>query len=149
MKTHELITLAEYISKIMSFYPNKTVDYALDDILNLLGNRENDKQALSSKKKHYIKDSYLNTDVSKKIINENNDELKKIHIDDLQGKTSVEIERMLLDESIFPTIESLKKLAAEVGIKSSSRQNRNILVMNILKTLERRKIDKTIIDKDK
>ncbi|MBD3719756.1 hypothetical protein M2I81_12270 [Klebsiella pneumoniae] len=40
MKTHELISLIEYISKIMAHYPNKSVEYALDDILNLLDARK-------------------------------------------------------------------------------------------------------------
>ena len=42
MKTHELISLAEYISKIMAHYPNKSVEYALDDILNLLETRNSE-----------------------------------------------------------------------------------------------------------
>lgn len=36
-----------------------------------------------------------------------------------------------------------------MGIRTSSRQNKGVLVMNISKTMERRKIDSTIKDKDK
>lgn len=50
MKTHELISLIEYISKIMAHYPNKSVEYALDDILNLLDARKNQPPSLKKTK---------------------------------------------------------------------------------------------------
>ncbi|AGT25763.1 hypothetical protein KPNIH5_26760 [Klebsiella pneumoniae subsp. pneumoniae KPNIH5] len=53
MKTHELISLIEYISKIMAHYPNKSVEYALDDILNLLDARKkNQPPSLKKNKVH-------------------------------------------------------------------------------------------------
>lgn len=42
MKTHELISLAECISKIMAYYPNKSVEYALNDVLSMLNKRSNE-----------------------------------------------------------------------------------------------------------
>lgn len=39
-------------------------------------------------------------------------------------------------------------MASNIGIKASSRQNKSILIMNISKTIERRRIDSVIKDKD-
>lgn len=139
MKTHELISLAEYISKIMAHYPNKTVEYALDDILNLLETRKNaplsvlkKEQSLQVQKKEKFPKRVRKTislqyalDKSSKSDNESNETLSNL------------------------PIEQLKKIASDIGIKTSSRQNKGILVMNISKTLERRRIDSTIQDKDK
>ena len=127
MKTHELISLIEYISKIMAHYPNKSVEYALDDILNLLDARKKKptpivKEKQSSqilKKEDYLKSS--------------KDMYSLRHIHNKSSKSDSEP----------------KKLANDIGIKTSSRQNKGILVMNITKTLERRRIDSTIKDKDK
>ena len=134
MKTHELISLIEYISKIMAHYPNKSVEYALDDILNLLDTRKKkptpivkEKQSSQTlKKEDYLKSSLR-------------------HIHNKSSKSDSEPNETLNDLSI----EQLKKLANDIGIKTSSRQNKGILVMNITKTLERRRIDSTIKDKDK
>lgn len=54
------------------------------------------------------------------------------------------------DESLndLPLVE-LKRMASEIGIRTSSRQTKAMLVMNISKTIERREIDSTIQDKDK
>ncbi|MDM9542050.1 hypothetical protein QU700_32615, partial [Klebsiella pneumoniae] len=67
------------------------------------------------------------------------------HIHNKSSKSDSEPNETLNDLSI----EQLKKLANDIGIKTSSRQNKGILVMNITKTLERRRIDSTIKDKDK
>ncbi|EDJ4744575.1 hypothetical protein GE731_19045, partial [Salmonella enterica] len=44
MKTHELISFADYIIKIMSYYPGKSVDFALDDILSLLEEKKSNEK---------------------------------------------------------------------------------------------------------
>lgn len=61
MKTHELISLIEYISKIMAHYPNKSVEYALDDILNLLDARKKTNPIVKEKQSSQIlkKEDYL------------------------------------------------------------------------------------------
>ncbi|OWG00862.1 hypothetical protein B4U22_26490 [Klebsiella pneumoniae] len=135
MKTHELISLIEYISKIMAHYPNKSVEYALDDILNFkkkptpIVKEKQSSQIL--KKEDYLKSS--------------KDMYSLRHIHNKSSKSDSEPNETLNDLSI----EQLKKLANDIGIKTSSRQNKGILVMNITKTLERRRIDSTIKDKDK
>lgn len=137
MKTHELISLFDYISKIMSHYPNKSVEYALDDILNLLEGRHGETPPVNKKESHIQK----NAKHSRKI---KNDFLQKYDFGE-NSESDNEPNESLND---LP-LEQLKKIATEMGIKISSRQNKGILVMNISKTMERRRIDSTIQDKDK
>ncbi|EJK27996.1 hypothetical protein KPNIH19_01390 [Klebsiella pneumoniae subsp. pneumoniae KPNIH19] len=139
MKTHELISLIEYISKIMAHYPNKSVEYALDDILNLLDARKKNQPPIVKEKQSsqiLKKEDYLKS---------SKDMYSLRHIHNKSSKSDSEPNETLNDLSI----EQLKKLANDIGIKTSSRQNKGILVMNITKTLERRRIDSTIKDKDK
>ncbi|MEX0557470.1 hypothetical protein [Raoultella terrigena] len=139
MKTHELISLAEYISKIMAHYPNKSVEYALDDILNLLDTRKKKPTSIIKEKQSsqiLKKEDYLKS---------SKDMYSLRHTHSKSSKSDSEPNETLTDLSI----EQLKKLANDMGIRTSSRQNKGILVMNITKTLERRRIDSTIKDKDK
>lgn len=136
MKTHELISLIEYISKIMAHYPNKSVEYALDDILNLLDAQKTNPIVKEKQSSQILKEDYLKS---------SKDMYSLRHIHNKSSKSDSEPNETLNDLSI----EQLKKLANDIGIKTSSRQNKGILVMNITKTLERRRIDSTIKDKDK
>ncbi|MGV3979624.1 hypothetical protein ACV8T2_07705 [Citrobacter freundii] len=139
MKTHELISLFDYISKIMSHYPNKSVEYALDDILNLLETR-NSETSLTNKKEPKTQ-TQINNRLSKSI----KDSISLQYVfggnSKPDDKTSESLSNLSLAE--------LKEIATKMGIRTSSRQNKGVLVMNISKTMERRKIDSTIKDKDK
>lgn len=139
MKTHELISLAEYISKIMAHYPNKSVEYALDDILNLLDTR-NSETSLTNKKEQKTQ-TQINSRLSKSI--KDSISLQYAFGGNLKpdDETSESLSNLSLTE--------LKEIATKMGIRTSSRQNKGVLVMNISKTMERRKIDSTIKDKDK
>lgn len=142
IKTHELIALAQYITKIMSFYPNKTVDYALDDILRLLEEKHKISKSISSSKKR------LKEEPTTIANNETHAELTEF-VGQMKSLPIDEINKNLSDELLFPTVQSLKTLADMIGIKSTSRQNRDVIIMNIIKTIERRRMDMTISDKDK
>ncbi|EBN1076028.1 TPA: hypothetical protein JLL44_004274 [Escherichia coli] len=142
MKTHELISLAQYITKIMSFYPNKTVDYALDDILNLLEEKHKISKSMTSGKPKLKEESIT-------IANHKTHSEFDEFVDKMKTLSIEEINKNLSNELLFPTIQSLKILANMIGIKSTSRQNRDVIVMNIIKTIERRRMDVTISDKDK
>ncbi|HDU3834893.1 TPA: hypothetical protein QIZ63_004060 [Klebsiella aerogenes] len=139
MKTHELISLFDYISKIMSHYPNNSVEYALDDILNLLETR-NSETSLTNKKEPKTQ-TQINSRLSKSI----KDSISLQYVfggnSKPDDKTSESLSNLSLAE--------LKEIATKMGIRTSSRQNKGVLVMNISKTMERRKIDSTIKDKDK
>lgn len=143
MKTHELISLAEYVSKIMAHYPNKSVEYALDDILNILETRNNKPHSTYKAEQR----SQTQTQTQKKSKNS-----KVLRDNTTLGYVSGEIENSD-DESNKALsklpLDELKKIASGIGIRTSSRQNKAILVMNISKTMERRRIDSTIKDKDK
>ncbi|WP_233978949.1 hypothetical protein [Pectobacterium versatile] len=142
IKTHELISVAQYITKIMSFYPNKTLDYALDDILRLLEEKNKISKRISSgNKKLKDESTTIANNATHAELTEYVGKIKDLSID--------EINKNLSDELLFPTIHSLKSLANAIGIKSTSRQNRDVIVMNIIKTIERRRMDVTISDKDK
>ncbi|HCM9565242.1 hypothetical protein ABQ297_12515 [Enterobacter hormaechei] len=139
MKTHELISLAEYISKIMAHYPNKSVEYALDDILNLLETR-NSETSLTNKKEPKTQ-TQINSRLSKSI----KDSISLQYVFGGNSKPDDETSESLSNLSLA----ELKEIATKMGIRTSSRQNKGVLVMNISKTMERRKIDSTIKDKDK
>ncbi|PWC23110.1 hypothetical protein DDT52_00645 [Brenneria roseae subsp. roseae] len=142
MKTHELISLAQYITKIMSFYPNKNLDYALDDILRLLEEKNKQSKIISSSNKKSKELSVASANnATHAEFTEYADKMKNLPIE--------EINKNLSNELLFPTIQSLKALANTIGIKSTSRQNRDVIIMNIIKTIERRRMDVTISDKDK
>lgn len=142
MKTHELISLAQYITKIMSFYPNKTVDYALDDILSLLEEKHKISKSLSSGKTKLKEESTTTAN------HKTHAEFTEF-VNNMKTLSIEEINKSLSNELLFPTTQSLKILANMIGIKSTSRQNRDVIVMNIIKTIERRRMDVTISDKDK
>lgn len=139
MKIHELISLAEYVSKIMAYYPNKSVEYALSDVLSMLNKRSNE---ISSNKK--LKKTFLShrNDNTKKYFSKSS-----LHSNPHDESATLSSKP---DESLndLPLVE-LKRMASEIGIKTSSRQTKAMLVMNISKTIERRGIDSTIQDKDK
>lgn len=142
IKTHELISLAQYITKIMSFYPNKTVDYALDDILRLLEEKHKTSKRLSSGKTKSKEESTTTAN------HKTHAEFTEF-VNNMKNLSIEEINKSLSNELLFPTTQSLKILANMIGIKSTSRQNRDVIVMNIIKTIERRRMDVTISDKDK
>ncbi|MHA8111595.1 hypothetical protein ACX122_00370 [Kosakonia cowanii] len=139
MKTHELISLTEYISKIMAYYPNTNVEYALNDILNILKKRHK-KDQFTTKKEEKPK-----TETKEKFSELTNDNISIEHeageSENPDNDSNEALSKLSLSE--------LKKMASEIGIRTSSRQNKAILVMNISKTLERRRIDSTIKDKEK
>lgn len=140
MKTHELISLFDYISKIMSHYPNKSIEYALDDILTLLEVRHGETPTTKKKEKesHIQKNESHPRTIKNDIFQEN-----------VFGKNAESDNKSPNETLNNLSLEQLKKIASEIGIKTSSRQNKGILVMNISKTMERRRIDSTIQDKDK
>ncbi|HBL5322452.1 TPA: hypothetical protein LR331_002498, partial [Enterobacter hormaechei] len=129
MKTHELISLAEYISKIMAHYPNKSVEYALDDILNLLETR-NSETSLTNKKEPKTQ-TQINSRLSKSI----KDSISLQYVFGGNSKPDDETSESLSNLSLA----ELKEIATKMGIRTSSRQNKGVLVMNISKTMERRK----------
>ena len=137
MKSHELISLAEYISKIMAHYPNKSVEHALNDILSLLENRKNKVHLINKTEKQLHENKKTPRSLKNSI------SLQHAFVESLrsENETSELLSNLTLGE--------LKKIANEIGIRTSSRQNKDILVMNISKTMERRRIDLTIQDKDK
>ncbi|MCE1981284.1 hypothetical protein L8S93_18780 [Enterobacter kobei] len=139
MKTHELISLAEYISKIMAHYPNKSVEYALDDILNLLETRNS--ETSPTNKKEQKSQKQINSRLSKSI----KDSISLQYAFGESSKPDDETSESLSNLSLA----ELKEIATKMGIRTSLRQNKGVLVMNISKTMERRKIDSTIQDKDK
>ncbi|WP_429163002.1 hypothetical protein [Aeromonas media] len=143
IKTHELITTLDYISKIMSYYPNKTVDYALDDILLLLERKSHQELKNKTKANHkrIIPNEMVSFSVTKDIFE---DERIKNLIDDVEYKDITEIENLLTDIELFPSIASIRTFATHLGFKISARQNKTSLIKTILKSIERSRIDRTI-----
>lgn len=123
----------------MSHYPNKSVEYALDDILNLLETR-NSETSLTNKKEPKTQ-TQINNRLSKSI----KDSISLQYVFGGNSKPDDETSESLSNLSLA----ELKEIATKMGIRTSSRQNKGVLVMNISKTMERRKIDSTIKDKDK
>lgn len=123
----------------MSHYPNKSVEYALDDILNLLETRNNE-TSLTNKKEPKTQ-TQINNRLSKSI----KDSISLQYVFGGNSKPDDETSESLSNLSLA----ELKEIATKMGIRTSSRQNKGVLVMNISKTMERRKIDSTIKDKDK
>jgi len=144
IKTHELITILDYISKIMSHYPNKNVDYALDDILLLLEEKHNQNKnikPIQTKQKQPSENRMDNTSVIQDVIE---DEKIKNLIDNIEFKDMLEIEALLTNTELFPNIMTIRTLATNLGFKISSRQNKTSLIKTILKSIERSRIDRTI-----
>ncbi|MBW9430502.1 hypothetical protein FHC77_07050 [Atlantibacter hermannii] len=142
IKTHELISFADYIIKIMSYYPGKSVDFALDDILSLL-----------EEKKSNEKLNVIQTQLSPFITEKNNSLKDDSNIfdnrindfaNDIENKTPEEIESILNDVEVFKNVGTIKLFAKILGIKTAGRQNRLTLIKMIVKTIERSRIDKTI-----
>jgi len=142
IKTHELISFADYIIKIMSYYPGKSVDFALDDILSLL-----------EEKKSNEKINVVRTQLSPLITQKNNSQKDdgnpfnsriKDFANDIENRTPEEIESILNDVEVFKNVDTIKFFAKILGIKTAGRQNRLTLIKMIVKTIERSRIDKTI-----
>ncbi|MFT4291068.1 hypothetical protein [Enterobacter sp.] len=142
IKTHELISFADYIIKIMSYYPGKSVDFALDDILSLL-----------EEKKSNEKLNVVRTQLSPFIRQKNNplkddsnifDSRINDFANDIENRTPEEIESILNDAEVFKNVGTIKLFAKILGIKTAGRQNRLTLIKMIVKTIERSRIDKTI-----
>lgn len=144
IKTHELITILDYISKIMSHYPNKNVDYALDDILLLLEEKHGQNKrnkTIQTKHKQPTSNGMENKSVIQDAIE---DEKIKDLIDNIEFKDILEIESLLTNSELFPNITTIRTLATNLGFKISSRQNKTSLIKTILKSIERSRIDRTI-----
>ncbi|EAA5383980.1 hypothetical protein IGD39_004648 [Salmonella enterica] len=142
IKTHELISFADYIIKIMSYYPGKSVDFALDDILSLL-----------EEKKSNEKINVVRTQLSPFITQKNNSLKDDSNIfdsrindfaNDIENRTPEEIESILNNVEVFKNVGAIKLFAKILGIKTAGRQNRLTLIKMIVKTIERSRIDKTI-----
>lgn len=142
IKTHELISFADYIIKIMSYYPGKSVDFALDDILSLL-----------EEKKSNEKINVVRTQLSPFITQKNNSLKDDSNIfdsrindfaNDIENRTPEEIESILNNVEVFKNVGTIKLFAKILGIKTAGRQNRLTLIKMIVKTIERSRIDKTI-----
>ncbi|HHN8388206.1 TPA: hypothetical protein ACRRYK_000104 [Morganella morganii] len=138
MKTNELIFLLENMSKIMAYYPNKKIEYALVDILHLLELRElkikNTKEIANKKQKTILKKT--------------NDEINSVDTEPEKSTLTTSLNNKENENLNHLSVSELKRIASNIGIKSSSRQNKSILIMNISKTIERRRIDSVIKDKD-
>lgn len=138
MKTHELVDLLDYVSKIMSFYPNKNLSFALDDILNILEEqRGREVGAVLSAKKKVHNEAFYPGGVK------GGEEIKEF-AKNIKNKDSKDIEDFLNNADLFPNIKSLNFFASELGIKTPAKQNRNVVIMTIIKAVERRRIDTTI-----
>ncbi|TPD66568.1 hypothetical protein FJP64_07610 [Kosakonia cowanii] len=142
IKTHELISFADYIIKIMSYYPGKSVDFALDDILSLLEEKK-------CKDKINIERNRLSPFITQKN-NPLKDDRKTFDsrindfANDIENRTPEEIESILNNAEIFKNLDTIKFFAKILGIKTAGRQNRLTLIKTIVKTIERSRIDKTI-----
>ncbi|WP_369436583.1 hypothetical protein [Serratia marcescens] len=142
MKTNEIITIMDYISKIMSYYPNKGVDFALDDILFLLEQKKNKNSHEETKRKNKV--ISVDSAFSDSISQVSASKVAKELLNNIENKDIHEIEAVLNNDEIFPNVFSIKIFASHLGLKPTARQSKALLIKTILKAIERSRIDKTI-----
>lgn len=128
MNNAKLIKLFDVGSKILSHYKDKDVLFALKDILSILEKQNVVPETKKKKDIDNIKPAYDYSHV-----------IKNIAVTPLE-----DIEVLLEDNEKFPTIDSLKMFAKDLGIKTQSRASRANIIHSIIKSVERSRIDKTI-----
>ncbi|HHF3072198.1 TPA: hypothetical protein ACPJ1I_004272 [Vibrio diabolicus] len=131
MKSRELMQMFEIGARIMSFYKNKDVLYALNDILDMCERKE------ESSYFQHVNDEVISDSIGKKfkdtpVI----EDIDAMSIDDLYYK--------LNDRKLFPNVDSIKKFAVSIGLRGQSRVNRENLIHSIIKFVERSRIDQDI-----
>jgi len=131
MKSKELMQIFELSAKIMSYYKNKDVVYALNDILDMCKNREESSEVQKINNVTYSESSYHDIEVAPFIEN-----VDSMSIDEIYNK--------LNNRTIFPNVESIKKFALNIGLRGQSRVNRENLIHSIIKFVERSRIDQDI-----
>ena len=135
MKTKELIKILELGGKILSHYKDRDVAHALGDILDMC----NEKKIRSSHSvNNNLNEVYLET------IPSTSDNYQGDFFRDTEQMSLEEVHDYLNDKKMFPNIESLRKLAASLGLSSQSRVNRDNLIYSISKIIDRSRIDREI-----
>lgn len=130
MKSKDLIKIFELSSKILSYYKNKDVVYALTDILKMCEDKPVD----------VVFDKQLTIEKNNVLIYENSEKfLLKI-----KNMSLEEIKAHLDDKTIFPNIESLRSISVGLGFKSQPRASRDITIHTILKLIDRSRIEESI-----
>ncbi|HHF3036791.1 TPA: hypothetical protein ACPJ07_001464 [Vibrio diabolicus] len=131
MKSKELMQIFELSAKIMSYYKNKDVVYALNDILLMCKKKDEVSISQQVESVKVEESEVLKTDFS-------------FSIGNIETLSVEEIAVRLNDRNLFPNVDSLKKFANDIGLKGQSRVNRENLIYTIVKFVERSRIDKDI-----
>lgn len=131
MKSKELMQIFELSAKIMSFYKNKDIVYALNDILDMCKSKDehNESEQIESIKLDKVINYKIESDLAFK------------NIDSMSVE---EISATLNDKNLFPNVDSLKKFAISIGLRGQSRINRDSLIHSIIKFVELSRIDREI-----
>ncbi|PSV41305.1 hypothetical protein [Photobacterium sp. GB-36] len=145
MKSKELMQIFELSAKIMSFYKDKDVIYALNDIITMCeSNYENVSSQHTEAKsvKKYNEDIISEIKKTKSIKKELT--LHLLNEDNIKTMTIEDISIHLSNREFFPSIESLNQFAITLGMGKQSRVSRDNLIYSIIKFIERSRIDSDI-----
>ncbi|PMN28620.1 hypothetical protein BCT35_23255 [Vibrio lentus] len=142
MKNSDLIKTLSIGAKILSYYKDKDLSYALNDILRMCEAKE-ERQSMEARVSKprtntaYDVESFHLQSPRPRIDYEN-------FIKKSDSMTTAELADYLEDKAHFPNIDSLRDLAVGLGIKGQSRVSRNNIIHSILMVIERKRIHKSI-----
>ncbi|HIF9364990.1 TPA: hypothetical protein ACX6SR_000124 [Photobacterium damselae] len=129
MKSKDLIKIFEAGSKILSYYSDKDIHYALNDILKMLEEKEAPNKRRTSSNTQ-VNNEFI-TYIDNLAIN-----IEHIELDELQS--------ILNNKDLFPNIQSLVYFSDKIGFSKQPRLSRENLIHTIIKYIDRSRIDKAI-----
>lgn len=134
MKSNDLKNILQRITDILDMYPNKDIEYILNDIKKLKENNGNEKQRKEGSEKS----------ASSKINDVEQRALIDAFFNNIASLTMVELEKKLNSSELFPTLEYLRYFSRKIGVSLASRQSKANLIHTIKSYIDRMRIDKTI-----
>ena len=134
MKSEELSRIFKGISEILDLYPGEDINFILNDLRKIKKEKTGNNHRIKDIKKDNINNK------SNEEINKNIDEI----FINISRFSIEEIEKKLLDENIFPTINHLKYFASKLGLDIKSKSSRNNLIQSLKSYIDRTRIDETI-----
>ncbi len=137
MRSHELARILKVFSDVLYELPDKNIEAALNEILEILKGKKTPNKSETNFSK-------LNSRASDEAESDLPLEIPEELIKSLNTMSLQDVRQLLDSDPQWKKTAALRALANRLDIEISSRQNRSAITHTILKHLERARLDTTI-----